>query len=306
MDFFNELPSMGDVSKLLSDENLQLIVRVFIFAMVGMLFAGFSARWMRRIVARHSTEHTALVASRLVSIAFVVVITMTVFYSLDIQLAPLLGAAGILSIAISFAAQSSLSNLISGVFLYMEKPFRVGDLIRIDGILGIVMSIDLFSVKMRKLDHIFVRIPNENVVKSTVENITRFPIRRMDVVVRVTYQEDPQRVMDILREVAEQNRTCLDEPEPLVLFKDYGLDSMEFLWGLWFEKTDYLNLRNSILVDLKTRFEQEGIAFALPHRTLGIAGHSPALKVISTEDTSPAPEPEALQTPPAELATPKP
>ena len=90
----------------------------------------------------------------------------------------------------------------------------------------------------------------------------------MDVNIGVAYREDPQRVMRVLREVADANPFCLDEPEPLVLFKDFGASSLDFLLGVWVEKTQFLKLKNSIMVDVKARFDAEGIEIPFPHLTL--------------------------------------
>jgi len=130
------------------------------------------------------------------------------------QLSVLLGAAGILSVAIGFASQTSASNLISGLFLIGEGPFAIGDFIRVGTTEGEVLSIDLLSVKLRTPDNLFVRIPNEQLIKSEVVNLTRFAIRRLNLAVGVAYKEDIPRVRHILMQVATDNPLCLNEPAP--------------------------------------------------------------------------------------------
>ena len=76
-----------------------------------------------------------------------------------------------------FASQTSVSNIISGIFLISEQPFQVGDLIKVGETKGVVLSIDLLSIKLRTFDNQLVRIPNENLIKNELSNITRFPIR---------------------------------------------------------------------------------------------------------------------------------
>ena len=184
------------------------------------------------------------------------------------KLTALLGAAGIAGIAIGFASQTSVSNIISGLFLISEKPFEVGDLIKVDDTKGNVLSIDLLSVKLRTLDNQLVRIPNESLIKNQVTNITRFPIRRFDINVGVAYKEDVSRVREVLLDIAKNNPYCLDEPEPLVLFLNFGDSALEFLFAVWFVKTDFFKLRNSVMQDIKERFDAEGIEIPFPHRTL--------------------------------------
>jgi small-conductance mechanosensitive channel len=134
--------------------------------------------------------------------------------------------------------------------------------------MGTVYSIDLLSVKLKTLDNLLIRIPNQTMISTEVTNITRFPIRRMDIDVGVAYKEDLKKVMEILRRLAIENPYCLNEPEPLILIKEFGESSINFLYGLWFEKSNYVTLRNSIIQEIKTVFEEEGIEIPFPHVTL--------------------------------------
>ena len=134
--------------------------------------------------------------------------------------------------------------------------------------MGTVYSIDLLSVKLKTLENLLIRIPNQTMISSEVTNITRFPIRRMDIDVGVAYKEDLKKVFEILRQLSLNNPYCLDEPEPLILIKEFGDSSINFLYGLWFEKSNYVTLRNSIIQDIKTTFEANGIEIPFPHITL--------------------------------------
>jgi small-conductance mechanosensitive channel len=174
----------------------------------------------------------------------------------------------VLGIAVGFASQTSVSNVISGLFMIFERPFRVDDLIQVGDVTGRVLSIDTISVRLRTFDNRMVRIPNETLVKSPVVNITRFPIRRVDVRVGVAYKEDPARVRKVLLEVAERNPRCLMEPNPVVVFEGFGESSIDFLFGVWATQENYLRLKNSIQEELKARFDAEGIEIPFPHRTL--------------------------------------
>ena len=191
-----------------------------------------------------------------------------VFKSLGIDTSAILGAAGIAGIAIGFAAQTSISSLISGFFLLSEKPFAVGDTVKIDTTTGVVLSVDILSVKLRTFDNLFVRIPNETIIKSNLTNITRFPIRRLDLNFFLAYREDLEKVRDILFGLAGENRYCLENPPPF-----FGIDGLEnsgvsVLFNVWFESSNFWNIKNSILMEIKKRFEAEGIE--IPHQKIDI------------------------------------
>lgn len=253
---------------LIPSEGFGQLIRALTLLLLGLPLVWLLSRLFARIVKRRISEHYGLVVGKAVFYAGFLLIFATVLSQLGFKLGALLSAAGIAGIAVGFAAQTSLSNVISGLFLLTEKPFATGDLIQVGSQRGVVLSVDLLSVKIRTLDNTFVRIPNESLVKSELTNITRFPIRRMDIVVGVAYKEDPQRVMDVLQELATSNRYCLDEPEPLILFKDFGDSALLFTFGVWFQKANYVVLRNSLLMDIKVRFDKEGIEIPFPHRTL--------------------------------------
>lgn len=236
-----------------------------------------------KLTQNRISAHAVILIKKGITYSGFAILTIMIFNQLGFKVSALLGAAGIIGIAIGFAAQTSVSNIISGFFLISEKPFKTGDLIQVGTTLGIVHSIDLLSIKIRKLDNLFIRIPNETLIKNELTNITKFPIRRMDLNISVAYKEDPAKIQKILAELAAANPYCLDNPEPLILFKDFGSSALEFLFGLWFYKTDYMSLKNSIMREIKERFDKENIEIPFPHQSL-YAGEATAafpIKIIN-------------------------
>ena len=262
------LTSMIDWAVWLTEENLGRLLRVVVLLLVGLPLLYLATRLVTRFSQKHFSTHSSFLIGKAIFYAGSVVILLMVLSDLGFKLTAVLGAAGIAGVAIGFASQTSLSNIISGLFLVWEKPFAVGDAIKVGEHVGAVYSIDLMSVKLRTFDNRFVRIPNESIVKGQTINITRFPIRRLDIQLGVAYKEDIGKVMKVLREIAENNPYCLDEPEPVILFQEFGNSSLDFLFGVWFAKTDLLLLRNSIMREIKERFDAEDIEIPFPHRTL--------------------------------------
>jgi len=236
--------------------------------LVGLTIVFAVSRLITRMMKPHFSPHHLLLAQKAFLYVGIVLVVCTVLIHLQVNLTAVLGAAGIVTVAIGFAAQTSLSNLISGLFLLGERPFEVGDIIVVGTTRGVVLSIDLLSVKLRTLDNLFVRMPKETLIKAEVTTVTRFPIRRMDINVGVAYKEDVKNVIRVLKEVVDANPNSLNEPEPLILFKDFGASSLDFLVGVWFEKSKFLVLKNSIMREIKERFDQEGIEIAFPHLTV--------------------------------------
>lgn len=259
---------------------------------IGLPFFQLLGYLIRKGLKKKLTDQAVMLLSKGVVYIGSLIIILTVLQQTGVRLGTLLGGAAIAGAAIGFASQTSLSNLISGLFLVWERPFQVGDALQSGSDMGIVYSIDLLSIQLRTYDNKLIRIPNESLIKNSFTNITRFPIRRMDIDIGVAYKEDVERVMKILKEVADLNPYCLDEPEPVIIFKGFGDSALEILFAPWFAKTDYVKLRNSLLIDVKRRFDAEGIEIPFPHRTLytGAVTEPFPIKLVPSDAAPPAPE----------------
>lgn len=244
------------------------IARAVLVVVAGFIAASLAARATRKLMeGRFSTHHTTLFR-RLIYWVVLALFFASALRQLGFSLGVLLGAAGVLSVAIGFASQTSASNLISGLFLVGEQPFQLGDVIRVGTTTGEVLSIDLLSVKLRTFDNLYVRIPNESLIKTEMTNLTRFPIRRFDLLIGVAYRESIGRVREVMLRVAEGNPLCLDEPEPLFLFTGFGESSLNIQFSIWAKRENFLELRNSFQEEVKNAFDAEGIEIPFPHRSL--------------------------------------
>lgn len=266
MDQMQEM--ISPILEWLSTDRLVTFVRAAIFVVVGFALARVAAALCVRFFGQHSDPHRLMLARRLAYYLVLALFLISALYELGFSLGVLLGAAGVLSVAVGFASQTSASNLISGLFLLGEKPFEVGDVIRIGTTTGEVMSIDLLSVKLRTFDNLFVRIPNESVIKSEVTTLTKFPIRRYDIQIGIAYREDITRARNVLLDVADKNPLCLEEPKPLFIFLGFGESSLNIQFSVWAAQENFLDLRNIIQEEIKQAFDRAGIEIPFPHRTL--------------------------------------
>ena len=254
--------------ELLAAGHLVAVVRAVVTLLLGFAVAKVASRFVERLVGKHLNAQRGFLSGRAVYYAIVVLILISALRQFGFEFTVLLGAAGVLSVAVGFASQTSASNIISGLFLMVEEPFVVGDLIRIGDTTGEVLSIDLLSVKLRTFDNLFVRVPNESMVKSEVTTLTRFPIRRADLTIGVAYKEDIARVREVLMAVADKNPLCLTEPKPLFIFLGYGDSSLDIQFSVWAKRENYLDLRNGIYEEIKVAFDAAGIEIPFPHRSI--------------------------------------
>ncbi len=255
-------------------ENPSSLLPSAILLVVGFPAVLLVARWVKAWVTHNSTPQRGLWAAKILTYIGLLGLLVAVLTELGFKLTPLLGAAGILGIALGFASQTSVSNIISGFFIMGEQSFVVGDLIEVAGRTGRVLSIDMLSVKLRTFDNKFIRIPNEVLVKSEVVTVTRFPIRRIDVRLGVAYKEDLEQLREILFAVARTNADVLMEPEPVFLFQGYGDSSLDVLFGVWATREKWSEVKTSIHLDIKRALDDAGIEIPFPHRSHYVGSES--------------------------------
>jgi small-conductance mechanosensitive channel len=243
------------------------------------LLGGFTSSLLARASAQHRMLGRRIAFYSLLSLGVI-----SALRELGFELNALLGAAGVMTVALGFAAQTSTSNFIAGLFLIGERPFVLGDVIRIGDTTGEVLSIDLLSVKLRTFDNLFVRVPNETVVKSQVTNLTHFPIRRLDLTINVPYSADLPRVRKLLMRIADDNPLGLDEPKPLFIIQGFGDSAVKVQFSTWATSDNYVALKNQLHEAIKRGFEAAGIELPGAARTLRIDAASEPLPVAIVSD----------------------
>jgi small-conductance mechanosensitive channel len=216
-----------------------------------------------------------LIVRRVITGVILVVSVVWAVSALGLEIGVVLGTAGVLTVAVGFAAQTSFSNLISGIFLMAEQPFRVGDVIKVGDTAGEVLSIDLLSVKLCTSDNLQVRIPNETMLKANVVNQTRFLIRRHDFKLAVAYQDDLARVRELLLDVVEQNPMCLRNPKPAFQVVGFGPTSIEVQVSVWATRMNLSELRTELSIAIQRALAEHGIELPVPQRTLELTRLTP-------------------------------
>ena len=254
-----------DWSKHFSAETFEKILRIAIILVVGILIIYIITLLVKKLLPKNLSQQRRMIINRFVLYSGVVILFFTIVSELKINLTAIFGAAGIIGIVLGVASQTSIGNIVSGFFLVSEKSFELGDVIRIGDKTGTVYSIDLLSIKIKTFDNLLLRIPNQTVISSEVTNVTKFPIRRLDFNIGVAYKEDLGKVTEILKKVTKENPLCLDEPEPLIVFKEFGSSSIDILLGVWFEKANYIQVKNTVFQEIKSTFDKEGIEIPFPH-----------------------------------------
>jgi len=253
------------LEKLINPATIEKFIRIVFILIIGVSSIQLVAFLLRRSLRKQLSRQRLMLVTRTIIYTGYTGLVLIVVKEFNYDLTALFGAAGVVSIVIGVASQTSIGNIISGLFLVGEKSFEIGDVVRIGDKTGTVYSIDLLSIKIKTFDNLLIRIPNQSVISSELTNVTRFPIRRLDFQIGVAYKEDLRKVKAVLENVARNNPLCLEEPEPYILFQTFGDSSINITFGVWFEKANYAAVKNSVFIEIKEAFDREGIEIPFPH-----------------------------------------
>jgi len=249
-------------------------LRALIMVTVGVVGSRLAGELVFRLLSKDGRMERATLARNVAYTGVLVLAGLSALRELGFDLSVLLGAAGIVSVAVGFASQTSASNLISGLFLIVERPFSIGDIIEVNGRSGVVLEVDLLSIKLRTFDNRFVRIPNETVMKSEVVNLTRFEIRRIELTLTVPHTTDLSRVRGVLSELATQTTLVLDEPRAEAMLRGFSPQGTELLLVAWVERRNLIAVRSDLILQIHQRLNDESIDLSPRQQTIfsGTAG----------------------------------
>lgn len=236
-----------------------IVILIFIY-----LFFKLLGKIVKRFVKRTCSLQTQHIVNKVIHYSAFAVIVLTVFNRLGINISAILGAAGIAGIAVGFAAQTSISNVISGLFVITERAFKIGDIIEIGETIGTVQAINLLSVVLKTFDSQYVRVPNETIIKANLTNYSHFPLRRVKTELSVAYGTDLRKAEQILLDTAKRNPLVSEDPAPSVLWTGFADSGITFTLLTWTKIEDFGKLRNSIFIEVDERLKQEGIEIPFP------------------------------------------
>ena len=238
----------------------EAVMSALVVLIVGFLVLRLGTRMIMKALGKGLREQSRALLRKTIIYSGATVLFVMVLNAAGVSVGALLGAAGVVGIAIGIASQASLSNIISGLFLVSERFFEIGDVIRVGQHTGNVFAIDLLSVKIKTFDNVVIRVPNQQLIEQDLVNITRFPVRRMDFTVIVPAHERIERVLDALRSAAVSVEQVLEEPEPLLMFKEFEQNGARLLLAVSFERPNFVSVRNGVAAAIQQVFAERNIS----------------------------------------------
>lgn len=269
-------PWWSDITTwVLADETAALWRGLLVFV-VGVASAMLATTLLGRLLAERVSPQRAALIPR---ISRSLLIAATLLISLDlwgVDLSLLLGTAGIVTIAVGFASKTAASNIISGIFLIGESPFKIGDVIRVGQTTGEIVSIDLLSVRLRTFDNIMVRLPNEQLLQSEISTLTHFPIRRLDLPLAISYEADLTIARRVLEAVAASNPLCLRQPAAAVHFLEFGPSAVRIQLSAWCAAPHFLSLKLTLAEQMLSALTEAGVPTPYPRQVVHLEGPTSA------------------------------
>ena len=247
------------VKSLLTWENLFKVIGAVIILLAMWIIYKIILRSIKKVPLEKTNEHKQQIAVKFVKYIFYISVVVYVLGLFGVKLSAIWGAAGIAGVAIGFAAQTSVSNVISGLFVLTERSLKVGDTIIVNGITGVVDTISLLSVRVHTFDNQMVRIPNSTIINSNLTNNSYHDKRRITLGVSISYDADMKTALEVLGKAPALCSTVLEEPAPAVWFDGFGESGIDMTVAAWFKPENFLQTKNDLFIAIKKVLDEAQI-----------------------------------------------
>lgn len=239
---------------------LPSLITAVIVLVLGIVVARIIARLTSKAMKKSNINSAArnFLVSLVRILLYVVVIIMSLSL-LNVPMSSIITIFGAAGLAVSLALQNCLSNLCGGFIILFSKPFTSGDTIELDGTVGKVETISVLYTKIKTFDGKTVFIPNGKISDAKIINYTESPERRIDLSFDISYSADYEKARLIILDILEKDPFVIDEPAPIVRMSMHKDSSVAVDTLVWVRNEDYNSVRYSIIENVKSAFDREGI-----------------------------------------------
>lgn len=251
---------MAHVKGLLTIHNAFFAAGVIFVILVYFVIYKLVCKGIRKVNVQKLSDERKSILIRVARYCFYFAVVVYVLGLFGIKLSAIWGAAGIAGVAIGFAAQTSVSNLISGLFIVSEKSLKIGDAIIVNGVTGVVDAISLLSVRVHTYDNQMVRIPNSSIINSTLTNNSYNSYRRMLISVSIAYESDLAFALETLKKAPEYCPTARTAPAPSAWIDGFGSSGITLTLAIWFNNSDFVAVKNETYIAIKKVFDEAKIS----------------------------------------------
>ena len=212
------------------------------------------------------------------TVIFFIIMSLGIFIALSVlkldkAVTSLLAGAGVIGLALGFAFQDTATNFISGIFMAVRKPFKIGDVITTKDQMGVVQKMNLRNIIINSFQGQEVIIPNKDVFQNKITNYTSTGIRRIDIEVGIAYTDDLEKVRSVAVNAIKELDFLLEDKEVDFYYLQFGSSSINFTVNFWIDYPDqmgFLTAQSEGIIAIKKAFDKNNITIPFPIRTLDI------------------------------------
>ena len=254
------------------------VIEVVLAALLGSLLVLWANRALGRYLAKRlQSQDLVQMLSRAFLILGFVVLAIIVLDLLQVPLAAFAFISGAVAIGVGFGAQNIINNFISGWILMWERPIKIGDFLELGEVRGTVEAIKTRSTHIRRLDGVYVVVPNSHLLENEVTNWTLTNrVVRTSVIVGVAYGSNVDLVTRLLEQAADEHDNILDDPERTVVFDDFGDSALIFELMVWMKVISGARSLRAVRSDLRYRidslFREHDVVIRFPQRDVHVDG----------------------------------
>ncbi len=242
------------------------LLYIAIIAIVGVMLVRIIRMWLKRSFSDKMPKSDLDLVITLTTYLIYLVVVLSILPYLHFDLSGLFVAGGIIAVAIAFATQNIVANLVSGIFLLFERPIKIGDNISIGSLTATVQKIQIMSTIVRTYDGTYVRIPNSKIFTSDITNLVIHPARRFDYTIGIRYQDDADTAISIIKKMIEKEPYALKSPGPSVYVDKLDDSSVNIVVKIWAPSLYWWGLRTELLWKIKVELEKNGIQIPFPQQ----------------------------------------
>jgi small conductance mechanosensitive channel len=245
------------------------LVGALLLLFVGWIASGVLSRWAREGLGRiHGIDATlAQFFSNVIRYAILVIVIVMVLGQFGVQTASILAALGAIGLAIGLALQGTLQNIAAGIMLLVLRPFRVGEYIDTGSVNGIVQDIGLFATELKTYDGLYRLAPNSLLWNVPVTNYSRLSTRMHDFKVGIAYEDDIEKAISILLDLANNDERVLQDPAPAAFVMDLGDNAVVLALRYWANSSVWWMTSRDMTKRTKEAFNEAGISIPFPQVT---------------------------------------
>ncbi|MEM7566455.1 MAG: mechanosensitive ion channel family protein [Pseudomonadota bacterium] len=261
-----DFDAMGALALSWAEAFVPRFVSALLLLTVGLFVASKVGSTVFRIATRSKRIGTTLppILAALARYGITILVVVAVLGQLGVQTASILAALGAAGLAIGLALQGTLQNIAAGMMILWLRPFRVGDVIETDRVIGTVEELNLFHSQIRTWEGIYKFVPNSELWNTVLTNYTRNPTRLIRITFGIAYENDARQAIALLKGLAEAHEGVLADPPPQVVPLELAASSVNLELRAWAANPVFWDTRWELTVKGKAALEEAGITIPFP------------------------------------------